>query len=98
MDAVARPVVCREGGVLVLAQQGALSWDTWQRNITAQPIPYVLALLGALPGHCIRTSVGDTGRPPGSGRNRCLCWEPGSFCFCFARLLANNHPGHRRRA
>jgi len=35
------------GGALALVQQGALSWETWQRNIVAHPLPYGLALLGA---------------------------------------------------
>lgn len=36
------------GAVLALAQQGDLSWTSWQRNLAAAPLPYALAVCGAL--------------------------------------------------
>jgi drug/metabolite transporter (DMT)-like permease len=36
------------GAVLALAQQGDLSWASWQRNLVTAPLPYVLAVCGAL--------------------------------------------------
>lgn len=35
------------GAVLASAAQGDLSWASWQRNVFAHPIPYVLALVAA---------------------------------------------------
>ena len=41
-------LLAMSGAVLALAQQGELSWTAWQRHVAAQPLPYVLAFVGAI--------------------------------------------------
>lgn len=79
------------GGVLVLAQQGALSWDTWQRNITAQPIPYVLALLGAFAWALYSNLSRRYGPPSGVGAQPLFVLGAGVILLLF-RAFAREQP------